>query len=523
VQQLAERYSADTVKAAIEEIIDYTENRLKARLSELPDGTWRHVCYLDVNEKVYPLKMAMTKKGDTLHFDFTGTAKQAPAIINSAFSGIEAGVLSRILAMLCWDIPRCPAGVLRCVKFTSEPGTVNNAQYPAGVAKSTTSATFATAIACETCLSKMLAGSEKYADRLMCPWSGSLALQELFGFDQRGAFFATTLLDSIGQAAGAKRDRDGLDVGGIMGGVSCGLADAETYEFVYPLLYLHRRQLTDSGGPGKFRGGVVLSTLWVPYDVDQIPHVGMHAHGMEHPGASGICGGYPGSNNPLAIKRGTNVMELLKEGKLPIDQAELEGKLEACPGFGLTSLKNNDAFFFPVCGAGGYGDPIERDPARVLSDVINRLVSTESAQKIYGVVIDPDTRRVNTNETERRRSEIRDERAKSSKRIEAPLGMGGKASKLVALNEYLEVVEEQGEKLIRCKCGLNICKATENYKNHVLQQAGPVSEAGPWVNPYGVFNRFLFWRHYCPNCLTLLETEVLLKDEPPVWSFQPVV
>ena len=94
----------------------------------------------------------------------------------------------------------------------------------------------------------------------------------------------------------------------------------------------------------------------------------------------------------------------------------------------------------------------------------------------------------------------------------------------IRINEYLEVTESKGEKVIKCRCGHIIGPANENYKEHVLRSKDlPLSKAGPYVNPFNVGGRFTYREFYCPQCITLLETEISLKGEPPKWDTQPAV
>src|SRR5262245_13904400 len=133
-------FGADTVIAAMEDVVDYTETRLRARLQELPDGTWRHRGYIEFGERIYDCQATMIKEGGHLTFDFSDTADQAPAVINCAYQGLVGGVLAAVMVYLCWDMPWSPAGVSRVISVRSRPGTVVHAAYPAGVSKSTTTA-----------------------------------------------------------------------------------------------------------------------------------------------------------------------------------------------------------------------------------------------------------------------------------------------------------------------------------------------------------------------------------------------
>ena len=131
-------FGRDTVLAAMEDVIDYTEGRLRARLEELPDGVWRHRGYIEFGDDIYECRVTLEKEGGSLRFDFSDSSGQAPAVINCAYPGLVGGVLASVMVYLCWDMPWSPAGVLRTIEIESRPGTLIHAEYPAGVSKSTT-------------------------------------------------------------------------------------------------------------------------------------------------------------------------------------------------------------------------------------------------------------------------------------------------------------------------------------------------------------------------------------------------
>jgi N-methylhydantoinase B len=329
----------------------------------------------------------MTKAGERLVFDFGDSSPQAPALINCAWSGLVSGLLIAVLTQLCWDIPWSPAGVMQPIEIRSKPGTIVHTTWPAGVAKATTAGSFILTSACCATLAKLLAASERHSDRAMAVWTGAVPTHESFGVDQRGEPYGVTLLDGPGGGAGARSTRDGVDTGGLIRTVSSRIANAETYEFRYPLLYLYRRQERDSGGAGKFRGGVGLSTVYTVHDVERIPGHVAHTTGCEEPESAGIYGGYPGSTNQFLIVRDSNVAALLAAGRVPGELDELDGRLEVQPALNSTSLQRGDVFRTTVSGGGGYGDPLERDPALVRRDVLHGLVSAEAASEQYGVVL----------------------------------------------------------------------------------------------------------------------------------------
>ena len=407
---LCQRYGAEILSEVLHRIIDVTEAKLRARLRELPDGNWEHVSFIDYDGAVYAIRLKMSKQDDQLLLDFTASSPQAPAVINCTYSGLLAGVQAAVLAYLCYDIPMCPAGILRALKIISKKGTVVDAAWPAGAAKATTAGSFVTTTAVSACLAKMLDASDSHCSRLMACWNGASGQQELFGLDQRGQPFGATMLDGMAGGSGARYDRDGIDTGGFVRSLGCAIANVETYEFRYPLLYLYRRQEPDTGGPGKFRGGAAIGLAMTPHDVDEIPTCVMHGCGIEQPASAGIGGGYPGSTTQFNIRRNTSVQEQLKRGRIPVEFDDLDGQLEA-KSSEETFLKKGDVFERVACGGGGFGDPLERDPELVLTDVRQGLVSRRWAEEIYGVVLSDEPPAVNHAATKQRRDNLRAARA----------------------------------------------------------------------------------------------------------------
>ena len=406
---LSERYGVGILGEVLTRIVDVTEAKLRGRLRELPDGAWKHTSYIDYDGAVYGIRLKMSKQDDQLTLDFTESSSQAPAVINCTQSGLLAGVQAAVLAYLCYDIPMCPAGILRPLKIVSKKGTVVDSAWPAGAAKATTAGSFVTTTAVSACLAKMLDASETHCARLMACWNGASGQQELFGLDQRGQPFGSTILDGMAGGGGARCDRDGIDTGGFVRSLACAIANVETYEFRYPVLYLYRRQEADTGGPGKFRGGAGVGLAMTPHDVEEIPTCVVHGCGIEQPASAGIGGGYPGSTTQFNIRRNTSVQERLKRGKVPVDFNALDGQLEP-KSSEETFLRKGDVFERVACGGGGFGDPLDRDPQMVLADVQKGLVSLRCAEEIYGVVLGEDLRAVDSEGTKKRREQIRIER-----------------------------------------------------------------------------------------------------------------
>jgi len=512
-------FGFDTVQAAMADIIDYTEQRLRARLRELPDGTWRHRGYIEWGDKIYTCRLTMTKVEDRLIFDFTETDDQAPAIINCCEHGLIGGVLGAMMIYLMWDIPWSPGGMRRVIEVKSRPGSLFHATWPAGVSKSTTSSIWEARNLASITISKMLGASVAYRDRAMAGWQGVKALEELFGLDEEGNPFGGPLLDGMAGGTGALCCRDGIDTGGHASSVRATIANVESYEFRFPILYLYRRQTPDSGGPGMFRGGAGVSLMYVANGVDEIPTKVLHTFGVEQPESPGMFGGYPSCTNQFAILRNSDVEKRFDSGQMPVALEEIDGDLEIFGGYEKTSIRRGDVYRAVSQGGGGYGDPLDRDPDRVSVDVQNGIVSIEWARRIYGVVVD-DAGFVDEAATVTARDEVRETRraaiegANPERRVFESWEPDRDA---VRIAEAVYCQDDGGDLRLRCRCGQALGTAAQSPKSCVAMVALPVQVIGPEVNPQEVNgHRFELREFYCPNCVTRLEVEIARPGDPIV-------
>lgn len=513
-----EEFGAQTVLDCMEDVIDYTERRLRARLAELPDGVWRHRGFIEFGDDIYACRITMTKQGDHLTFDFSDTDDQAPAVINCALHGLRGGVLAAVLVYLCWDIPWSPAAVARVVTINSRPGTVVHSSFPGGVSKSTTTGIWEVRNLASITIAKMLAASDRHRDRAMAGWQGVKALEELFGSGRDGRPFGGPMLDGMAGGGGAMPGRDGIDTGGHTSSIRSTIANVESYEFRFPILYLYRRQTPDSGGPGAFRGGAGVSMMYIVEGVEEIPTKILHTFGIEQPESPGLGGGLPSCTNQFAILRDSNIREFLAGGRVPASLSELEGKLEVFGAYAATSMRSKDVYATVSMGGGGYGDPLDRDPARVLRDVERLLVTREWAERAYGVVLGDGG--IDEARTAERRDEIRAARREAASGV-TPAGADGHgelwnpADRGVRLSEALFYELRNGHAVYRCRCGHELGPADRAYTELAAVARWPVQRIGPEVNPNRVGGtRFELRELCCPACFTLLSAEIARPSDP---------
>jgi len=414
IGELIEHYGTDTFKAVCEEAIKYSEIKLKARIAELPDGQWQSAVYLDNDSKTdksYKIIVTLTKEGDSLTFDYTGTDEQTPSYINVAGSGGEGGVFGAVAPLLAYDMP-WSQGVLNPLKMIIPPGTVISARYPSACSMGTIGGGALALHSSIGAVAKMLNSSENFMDMdVTALWGAVTGVAILAGVDQYGTPFVANFMDTEAAGGGGTPTRDGMDSAGhimIPGGSA---PNVEAYEIAFPILYLYRRQVADSGGAGKFRGGAGGDWAIMLHDVPEGEvTVNCLGFGTEAGMNGGMCGGYPGAGFRFRMVRNSDIIERMRHGELPESIDELKGNLQALQINELTTMKDGDVLSEGWSGGGGYGDPIDRDPERVCKDVIDGLVSLNAAGKMYGVDIDSETFKVDIQKTEQKREEIRKKR-----------------------------------------------------------------------------------------------------------------
>lgn len=387
---LIAKYGAATVKAVMKRMMNDAESQLRNKLRRLPDGQWSAVAHQDGgrtgDRNIYKIVVAMSKRGDTLTFDFTGTDPQVEGIINCTLAGLRGGILPVVLTMLCPDIPWAPGGIYRCIEIISEPGTINNCTFPAGIGKASVSSAWSTQNAVSETVASMLGTDPELSKDAMSVCCGTWDLALLAGVDQRGAGFVTMLCDSMAGGLGAKVDGDGVDTGGINAIPMGRVADVEINEFSFPMLYLWRREEIDSGGPGRYRGGMGASSCFIPHDS---PIGGVHlvvsATGKSLPQAPGLSGGYPAATQWDVLLRNSEVRRSFAEGSIPQDFEEIGGEPNTLPPHYETDMSEQDVYFTNWQGGGGMGDPLLREMENVAFDFRDGRISAVAAESIYGV------------------------------------------------------------------------------------------------------------------------------------------
>ena len=498
MQRIYTDYGVATVQAVSDALIAQSESLVRRRLLELPDGEWSAREYIDMADETAEVRVTATKQGDTLTYDFTGSSPQVSVGINCCYWATWGAMFAPIFPLLAWDVT-WNEGVARPIRLIAPEGTVVNCTRPAPISIATVGTVQIVNNLSTLLLSKMFGASAGYRDRATAVWHGSHAHVETHGVTADGEFFIAPLTDTFAGAAGARAFRDGVDLGGEIPNVVSRWANAESQELNTPLRYLYRRVVPDSGGPGKFRGGVCHEYAFTPHRMGDRPlGVVLFGKGTRAPMSLGLYGGYPGSNVDYITFRKANADEL------PESLEQTRGEEVTHQPWGQLDLYEGDIQYVRFMGGGGYGDPIDREPEAVERDVAGGLVSAKAARGIYGVVVGDEQA------TRRRRIEIRRERLSGRDLPEALATRADVPSTDMPLGEYLQ--RATGGETQCTWCGDVLAQAGADWKESAVQLWSPLSKAGP-LRPDG---EFMLVEWACPTCATLLEVDVARAEDPPL-------
>jgi N-methylhydantoinase B len=498
---LYQEYGVETVEIVSDELIRQSEELVRRRLRELPNGRWQAREYIDMAHTTARVEVTATKQDDTLTYDFTGSSEQVDIGLNCCYWATWGAMFAPIFPLLAWDVT-WNEGVSKPLELVAPEGSVVNCVRPAPISIATVGTVQIVNNLSTLVLSKMFGASNTYRDRATAVWHGSHAHVETHGLNAEGEFFIAPLTDTFCGAAGARAFKDGVDLGGEIPNVVSRWANVESQELNTPLRYLFRRVVPDSGGPGKYRGGVCHEYAFSPQNTGGNPlGVVLFGKGTRAPMSLGLFGGLPGCNVSYRTFRGANVDEL------PDSPDTLRAEETVEQSFGHLELHEGDVQYVRFMGGGGYGDPIDRDPQAVVRDVGLGLVSENAAREIYGVALSDAG--LDEEATRERRRQIRSERlgkdggGLDERREVAPSRM--------PISEYLQRVADGST---QCTwCGEAVAPAGEDWKEHARLRRSPLSAAGPQRGAGDEFNLF---EALCPSCGTLLDVDLARGEDGPL-------
>ncbi len=356
--QMLEEYNLDGLDALADEIIGRTEKSMREAISKVPDGIYRAEGIIEQMEGKddIKIKVAVEVKGSDIEVDMEGSSPQVDWGGNVVYNFTYAYVFMAMKSMFDPYIPNND-GCAQPIKLKAPEGSVVNCRFPAAVAARMQIGHFVTEIIYR-------AMADALPDKVIAGSGGTPATMNVFyGRRQNGQPWHCVIIRGGGMGASSKSDGKYVYIFPANGANT----PVEIFESDTPLIVEKRELLPDSGGPGKMKGGLGRRAIFRVPDDEYAPippvNLGIQSGRFKYP-PEGLFGGKPGAR-----------ARFLVNGK---------------PGnpYGLTQLQPGDVVIMDAAGGGGYGDPLERDPERVLADVINGYVTIEKARSEYGVVID---------------------------------------------------------------------------------------------------------------------------------------
>jgi len=441
VIKLAQKKGTGFVVGGLRKLIEDTMELASKKVSKYNDGTYRGVIFLDtIGDKCALLRIcfSVTKKGDTLTLDFSGTSPQVPGAVNSYNFCMPGAVVMYTLPYVFHDLPTS-LGVLHPIKdYKMPPKSFINPDVEAS-----TSLCVFTLFALYTVLhqvfSKMIFDSPD-REVVTAPQGWAVDGSQSVVLNQRGLINGCFITDVNAMGQGGRQTEDGPHSMNASWAAMADSLETEWFEKDLPYLFLFRKHAVDSGGAGKYRGGCGMESAFFAHNI-QFGLTTSVGAGVKTPGCLGLFGGYGMTNGPGVFVWKSNVEELIKDGKpLPKSRQEV---IEMVDGERVISSKNmpmrnfstGDVLTTQNCGGGGYGDVLERDPHLVIEDLRTGVISHWMAEKVYQIAYDKTNLILHEERTEKLRKAERKKRARRGKPYEAFMR---EWAKLKPKNEVLE-------------------------------------------------------------------------------------
>ena len=362
---LADKYGVDVLVATMDEVLNYSEKMMRTLLARLSDGksTFEDFCdgdgiieEGDAEDQTFQIKMTVEKTGEYIAVDFSGTDDAVSGPMNAPLSVTASGVFCALKTIIDPDGLVPPnSGCWRTITVSAPKGCVLNAEFPSPVVYANHE------ISHRVCDMTFGAVAEFWPDNTMACSQGTSAVVTFGGEDPRNKQRYVSY-ETIKGGFGARPNKDGINA--IASGISNTMnTPIEILEMSFPVRVDEYVLVTDSGGAGRFRGGLGASRTWTVLE-----HKARASACLERIKSApfGLSGGKPG----LAAKIWTEAPN---------------GVTGIAPGKGGFDVPNGGQIHLRVPGSGGFGDPSERDINAIKEDVLDGYISEEAAETHYGV------------------------------------------------------------------------------------------------------------------------------------------
>ena len=372
LRDLFDKYGYEQTTFYMEEMINYSERRMRAGIAKLPEGTYEFEDYLEgdgITDDRLTIKVSLTIDGNRIIVDFTGTSNQTKGSVNCTRAVTLACVYYALKSAIDPELPSSE-GVCRPVEVITPSGSLVNPRFPAPVSNANINTS-------QRIAEVVLGALAQFApERVPAASYGTMSLFTVGGVDPRTNQYYS-YVETYGGGHGALFNQDGMD-GTHAHMTNTRNTPTEVIEIAYPLRVEKYGLVSDTDGPGRYRGGLGLTR-----ELTILDHQASITIGSERREIApwGLKGGKPGGCSDLWIQAPT-------------------GKKESLPSKVTRPVDPGTLIVLKTAGGGGYGNPLEREPDAVCRDVHEGFISIEKAESGYGVVINPKTGKLDQTATE---------------------------------------------------------------------------------------------------------------------------
>jgi acetone carboxylase alpha subunit len=427
IDRLIDEVGVETFVAALRVTVEDDDVEVRRRISELPDGTVSFIQFLDSTLKeniLIKLSCKVHIKGDQMTIDLRGTGPEIlNRAINSPLCSVKSMMMQAILAFWWPDLPRCTSA-MSCIDIISDEGTWADASYDAPMGQSL-QASFRSFSALQSLYGKMQFSTPNKYSNVVANWFNQINTFLWGGVTQHGDQVGNLCADLNGMPGGAKPFKDGEDA---VSPLFCAMADTaeqEVMEEEVPFMQLVAKRLVrDNMGFGKFTGGMGYEMIVAS---EGSPHWGFMTvtSGAKFSSVYGMFGGYGCGTYPLAMVKGVNVYDAIRNDPSKFDLS-MEKVMNEQPfedgryatshmGLQFDVAKDGELYMISQGAGGGYGDPLERDPEAVVKDAELNRITAKVARDIFAVLYDEETFRIDTEATAALRAQVRKDRLRRGK------------------------------------------------------------------------------------------------------------
>lgn len=364
---LLEKYGQDCFDRHKEALLEATQKMMQAEISAIPNGEYRgeSTVYYDGKNvgKLYKIRVKITVRDRQITFDYSDTDQQTDAFVNGTYTSSASAAVLTFLQMVNPDIPH-NQGMVEPIEIIIPKGTILNAAFPAAT-------TYGNHLCPPNADAIARALAPVVPGRVTAGWNHLLCSLTTGNDPRKNDKYVDICFMGLKGGSGALRGVDGYDHIGMIDAAGGLLSqDYEMFEQQTPHVLIRHEYLCDSAGPGQWRGGLGVETIFeVGSDNTQLVVFG---DGDVEP-AFGLFDGCNGSLNSIKLR-------------YPDGTEYIPRSLDL-----ISDVPKGTVYRQVAGGGGGYGSPHERPMTLVAEEVRNGVISAEAARDVYGVVVDEDT------------------------------------------------------------------------------------------------------------------------------------